>query len=51
MLDEGEFDGNRFVLYYTGDIDAVNVGEDEQGIFVSVDIDGSEINGSISFSN
>ena len=51
VLDEGEFDGNRFVLYYTGDIDAVNVGEDEQGDFVSVDIDGSEINGSISFSN
>lgn len=51
VLDEGEFDGNRFVLYYIGDIDAVNVGEDEQGDFASVDIDESEINGSISFSN
>ena len=49
VLDEGEFDGNRFVTYYLGDIDAVNVGEDEDGDFISVDIEDSEINGSISF--
>ena len=50
VLDEDEFDGNRFVVYYLGDIDAVNVGEDEHGDFISVDFDETEINGSISFS-
>jgi len=49
VLDEGEFDGNQVLTYYLGDIDAVNVGEDEDGDFISVDIEDSEINGSISF--
>jgi hypothetical protein len=49
VLDDGQFDGNRFLIYYIGDIDAVNIGEDQDGNFISVDIEDSVVNGSISF--
>jgi hypothetical protein len=49
VLDEGEFGGNRFVAYYIGDIDSINVGEDQDGDFISIEIEETEVNGSISF--
>ena len=49
VLEEGDFGGNRFIAYYIGDIDSINVGEDEDGDFISIEIEETEVNGSISF--
>ena len=49
ILDEGDFGGNRFIAYYIGNIDSINVGEDEDGDFISIEIEETEVNGSISF--
>ena len=49
VLDDSDFDSNRFVRYYIGDIDAVNVSEDEDGDFISIEIDESDVDGEIKF--
>lgn len=47
VLEEDDFDGHRFLTYYIGDLDSLNVGEDDDGDFISVEFEDVEVEGSI----
>ena len=47
VLEQDDFDSHRFLTYYIVDLDSLNIGEDDDGDFVSVEFEDVEVEGSI----